>query len=230
MKRFLTAGITLLTLTAAQSALAADRPIYKAPPYAAPIFSWTGCYIGVQGGYAWGKSRHSFSNGAPSDNSDPDGFLGGGHIGCNYQVNNIVLGIEGDIEGADVNGSFVNATGATSVGSAHMSWDASIRGRLGLAWDRSLLYVTGGWAFARYNFGGGPIPAPPCCGYSANVDGWTLGIGLEYAFTNNWTGRIEYRHADFGTVNGPLPPIFPGVFMPVRNSIDVVRAGFSYKF
>lgn len=229
MKRILMAGLGMLALIAAPAS-AADRPIYKAPPYVAPIFSWTGCYIGVQGGWAWGTSHHDFSNGAPSDNSQTDGFLGGGHIGCNYQVNNIVLGIEGDIEAADVNGNFVNATGATSVGSARMRWDASVRGRLGLALDRSLLYVTGGWAFARYSFGGGPIPAPPCCGYSADVDGWTFGVGWEYAFTNNWTGRVEYRHADFGTVTGALPPTFPGVFMPVRNTLDVVRGGLSYKF
>ena len=229
MRKVLLTAVAISCLGAAP-ALAADRPIYKAPPAYEPVFSWSGCYVGAQIGYGWGSSRHSFSNGAPTDKSDPNGVLGGGHLGCNYQVANWVVGVEGDLEAADLNGSFSNVTGATSVGSARVRWDGSVRARLGVAFDRSLLYVTGGWALARYNFGGGPFPPPPCCGFSSTVDGWTLGVGWEYAFTNNWTGRIEYRHADFGRVSGGLPPTFPGVIMTVRNSLDVVRAGLTYKF
>ena len=217
----------------AQAASAADMPVKARPIAPAPVaYKWTGCYLGAQVGYGWGKSEHSFSNGAPTDNSDPRGWVGGGHAGCNYQFpsSNIVVGVEGDYEGADLHGSFVNATGATSVGSANMKSDGSIRGRLGWAWDRSLLYVTGGWAFARYDFGGGPIPPPPCCGYSATPSGWTAGVGWEYAFTNIISGRIEYRHADYGTSSSGLPPTFPTVTMPVRNTTDVVRAGVSIKF
>ena len=212
-----------------QAASAADMPapVYKAAP---PAWSWTGCYVGVQVGYGWGRTRHDFDNGAPSDTSNTTGALGGGHLGCNYQTANIVFGVEGDIEGANLNGTFTNLTGITSTGSARMKADASVRGRVGVAFDRSLLYATGGWAWARFDFGGGPAPAPPCCGYSANETGWTAGAGWQYAFTNNLSGRVEYRYTDFRSVVGPLPPTFPGVNMPTKSSFNAIRAGLSLSF
>jgi outer membrane immunogenic protein len=231
VKKIVWIGLAVAAL--ASPAFAADMPT-KAPAFKAPMpaFNWTGCYIGAQIGYGWGKSEHTFSNGAPTDNSSPRGALGGGHAGCNYQFpsSNIVVGVEGDYEAADLTGDFVNTTGATSVGSAKMKSDGSIRARVGWAWDRSLFYATGGWAFARYDFGGGPVPPPPCCGYSASPSGWTAGVGWEYAFTNIISGRIEYRRTDYGTSSGGLPPIFPTVIMPVRNTTDVVRLGISIKF
>lgn len=231
MKRILLAGATVLALTAAQPTLAADAPVYRGPaPYAAALFNWSGFYIGVQLGYGWGQSTHSFNNGAPTDNSAPGGVLAGGHLGVNWQTGALVFGVEGDIEYANLTGSFVNLTGSTSVGSANMTWDGSIRGRLGLAMDRSLLYVTAGWAVAQYNFGGGRAPAPACCGFSANVNGWTAGVGWEYAFANNLTGRIEYRYTDYGSVTGALVPTFPAVLMTVRNTTGALRGGLSYKF
>ena len=124
------------------SAHAADLPV-KAPraaPMVAPAFSWTGCYIGAQVGYGWAKTDHSFDNGAPSDTSNPHGILGGGHLGCNYQIATWVVGVEGDFEAADVkDGDFVNLTGGTSAGSSKMKWDGSVRGRFGFAFDRSLI-------------------------------------------------------------------------------------------
>ena len=212
----------------------------KAPVTKAPIvapFSWTGCYIGAQVGYGWATSDHSYDNGAPSDTSKPKGVLGGGHLGCNYQISTWVLGVEGDVEAADLTGGdFMNLTDGTSVGSSHMTWDASVRGRFGFAWDRSLLYVTGGWAFAHFNFGGGPGPGftggglPPCCGYSAAMNGWTLGGGWEYAFAKNLSARIEYRYTDYGTASGALGPVYPTVTMPVSVKTSAVRVGLSWKF
>ncbi len=229
MKRIALLGLVVASF--ASPVFAADMPI-KAPMAApVPMFSWTGCYVGAQVGYGWGSGDHSFSNGAPSDSSKLTGWVGGGHLGCNYQFSkSFVIGAEGDYEAANLNGSFVNATGGTSVGSVNMTSDGSLRARLGVAFDRSLLYATGGWAFANFNIGGGPIPAPPCCGYSASQSGWTAGVGWEYAFTDHFTGRIEYRHADYGTARGTLAPTFPGVTMPVRLTTDVVRTGLTYKF
>jgi outer membrane immunogenic protein len=208
----------------------------KAPPPPAPIASWTGCYVGGEVGGAWGDSQHSFSNGAPTDTAHPTGVVGGGLLGCNYQVSSVVFGIEGDFEGAGVNGGgFVNLTGITSSGSDNMTSDGSVRARIGgVVWDRSLLYVTAGWAFAHYSTMGGPGPGfgvpVPCCGFSRDPDGWTLGVGWEYEFAPNWTGRVEYRHSDFGVVNGALVPSFPTVNMSVRNAIDAVRFGLTYRF
>jgi len=227
-------------MLAATPAFAADlstkAPVYKAP-FAVP-FTWTGCYIGAQVGYGWARGSHDFDNGAPSDVSRPRGVLGGGLLGCNYQITTWVVGIEGDFEAASLrDGDFLNLTGATSVGSTHMKWDGSVRGRLGYAMDRSLFYVTGGWAFAGFDFGGGPGSTafiggglPPCCGYSATVNGWTIGGGWEYAFTNNLSARIEYRHTDYRTASGFLQPIYPTVTMAVGVKTDVVRVGVSWKF
>jgi len=230
MKKFLVAGIAAAAFCGAP-AIAADMPtkgpVYKAAP--APVFSWTGCYIGGQVGYGWGSARENFSNGAPTDNSDPRGWLGGGHLGCNYQVNNFVLGIEGDYEGADLHGSFSNSSGITSIGSAKMKSDGSVRGRIGVAWDRSLFYLTGGWATARYSLTGGPVGGPADL-VTASPNGWTIGAGWEYAFANNWSGRIEYRHTDYGTSRGQLLPDFPGVFISVHDKTDVVRVGLTYRF
>ena len=107
----------------------------------------------------------------------------------------------------------------------------SIRGRLGVVvWDRSLLYVTSGWAFADYALNGGPIPPPPCCGFNVTANGWTVGAGWEYMFAPNYSMRVEYRYTDYGTSTGPLPPTFPAVNMSVRNTTNTVRVGLSYKF
>jgi outer membrane immunogenic protein len=162
----------------------------KAPP--PPVPSWTGCCVGAELGYGWDNSAHSFSNGAPGGTSSPNGVLAGGLLGCNYQISSVVLGVEGDFEFADINGGYVTQTGLTSSGSANLSADGSVRGRFGVVvWDRSLLYATGGWAAAHYNLMGGPFfgVSVPCCGFSSNPNGWTVGAGWEYAFAPN--GRIQ---------------------------------------
>jgi outer membrane immunogenic protein len=215
-------------------AFAADLPA-AAPVYAPAVtpFTWSGIYFGAQGGYGWGSTSQTFEGGvAPSGNSNPQGWLGGGYLGFNWQINNIVLGLEGDFEAADLNGSFRNTSGVTSAGSADMNWDASIRGRLGMAFDRSLLYATGGVAFAEYDLKGGPdFGSPiPCCGFTDTLTGWTVGAGFEQAWTKHLTTRIEYRYTDYGKSSGGLPPTFPGVKMSTKNTTNVVRVGVGYKF
>ncbi len=162
-----TIGASALALVgSAGIALAADLPNYQAPPPSqvynpAPAFDWTGPYLGLTGGYGWGTT---------------DGWLGGGFAGYNFQINpNWVVGLEGDITGTN---------------KASNSWDGSIRGRLGYAYDRYLLYGTGGLAF-------GDIKGP--AGASSTKTGWTLGAGIEAALTSNVTGRLEYRHSDLGS-------------------------------
>ena len=124
MKATFLASIAVAALFGAP-AFAADMAV-KAPPLPPPALNWTGCYIGGQVGFAGGLSEHSFSNGAPSDSSSSFGALGGGLASCDYQWNNFVLGVEGDFEAADLTGNFSNATGATSVGTSHMTDDGSV--------------------------------------------------------------------------------------------------------
>lgn len=203
-----------------------DEPI----PFYTQSFQWTGFYLGAQIGYAWGDASHSFSNFAPSGSSDPDGWIGGGHIGYNFQSGQLVFGIEADIEGGGVDGSFINNAGLTSVGTTDLNWQGSLRGRLGVAADRTLFYLTAGWAFADVDFSGGPAPGPACCGFSDTLHGWTIGGGVEHMMSRNTTIRLEYRYTDFGETSGALAPAFPGVVMPVDLTTHALRAGVSFKF
>lgn len=233
-------GLLALALTLpvfGTGALAADLAA-PATTYAVPVaetpFTWAGAYFGAAVGYGWGSTSHEYiggpGDGAPSGNSDPDGVLGGVYAGYNFQWEGLVVGVEGDIEAADLSGSYSNANGITSTGSADMTWDASIRARIGAAFGRSLLYATGGVAFAGYDFEGGPLPKPACCGYSDTLTGWTVGGGWDFAITSRWITRVEYRYTDYGSTSGKLKPTFPGTKMRTENTTSVVRLGVAYKF
>ena len=214
---------------AAGSAVAADLPYREAPPaYIAPAFSWTGLYLGGQIGFAWGQD--TFSGYGPGYafsgvQSNPSGVVGGAHVGYNYQINQFVIGLEGDVEGLSYGKSY--QYGNTYYNS-HIPVQGSVRGRLGFALDRALFYVTGGGSFADFNTTyQGPF------GYTSlnrSVAGWTLGGGIEYAITNNWTARAEYRYADYGSFTD-YPSLLYGVSATTHHeTTNAVRLGFSYKF
>lgn len=193
------------------------------------VHDWSGLYAGVQVGYAFGDAKHTFSNGAPSDDSEPEGVLGGAHLGVLLQSNQLVFGLEGDIELTDIDGSFNNTSGATSSGSTEIDLQGSVRARVGYAWDRFLPYVTGGLAVADVDYGGGPAGGP-CCGFSETALGWTIGAGVAYAFSNSVSARLEYRFTDYGKESGGLSPTFPGVTMSTDLETHTVMAGVSFHF
>lgn len=237
MRKLLIAG---LMASAAFPAFAADivetSPIAEAPLAAPAGFSWTGAYIGVQLGYAWGSADHSFADGVtgtpapvPYGDSSPDGFLGGVHVGYNHQINQLVLGVEADIEYSDIDGAYEDWTDGTSSGATEINWQGSVRARLGYAMDRTLLYATGGVAFADVDYWGGPA-GDQGNGYSDTRTGWTIGAGVEHAFTSNLTARLEYRYSDFGSVTGGLNPDYSDVDMTTDLDTHAVRVGISYKF
>jgi len=228
MKRILLATTAIVFAT---SAYAADMT--SAPPSMIgqkSVYNWSGAYIGLDAGYLWGSADHTFSNGAPSGSSDPDGFIGGAYAGYNWQSGPVVFGIETDFEGASADGSFINNTFATSAGTTSLNWQGSLRARIGYAERNMLFYGTGGWAYGHFDFGGGPAWAPVTNGYSKTMSGWTIGAGMEMMFTQNWIGRLEYRYTDFGTANGAVAPTYSFVNMPVDVSTNAIRAGISYKF
>jgi outer membrane immunogenic protein len=186
MSRIHFLGASLIAITAgASTAFAADMPQanYATPaPAYSPMsaFSWTGPYVGLQGGYGWGTSDLN------PGSFDTDGWLGGVYGGYNYQVSpNWVLGLEGD---ANLNG----ADGSNGVVKVENPWDASLRVRGGFAADRFLIYGTGGLAF-------GEVKAKDATySDSATRTGWTLGGGVEAAVTDHITTRVEYRYTDLG--------------------------------
>jgi len=200
-------------------AMAADLTPYPSEP-AAPAqvylpFSWTGFYIGAHAGYGFGNVDPKFAGGS-LDNFDINGVVGGVHAGYNYQMNQFVLGVEADADLTSLHGStFDPVLGATD--KLSVPWQGSVRGRLGYAWDRFLLYGTGGVAFADAKLAGGN---------SKGLVGWTLGAGVEYAFTDSLSGRVEYRYSDFQRATFTAPA------GPIKSKFDEnqVLVGISYKF
>ena len=231
-------------------------------------FTWTGFYLGGNFGYGWGNADTDFDP-LPSAarffdlepttlNPDPSGFIGGGQIGFNWQWNKwLVLGIESDFQGTDIEGHdtqspIFDITGAPDVAGtkldAHerIQWFGSTRGRIGFApWCRVLLYATGGVAYgnvdysANTDFGSGRhngITYP--VSFSQTNVGWTAGAGIEYAVGHHWTVKAEYLYYDLGnedrTQNQLLfgvpngPPFF--VHYNFETTGNIVRGGFNYKF
>jgi outer membrane immunogenic protein len=233
-----------LSLGVAQAASAADllvkAPIYKAPA-AAPAYNWSGCYVGAQAGYAWGRDKldetvtatGATSIFSPTDTARPSGAKLGGMLGCNWQwAGPLVVGLEGDAEWADIGRSSVdypNTGTPADTYEARIRFQSSIRGRLGYAFDRTLLYVTGGAAFAniRHRYTTVGLPAED---FSNTRTGWTLGGGAEYAFAPNWSARLEYRYADFGTTTNVPVVVWTGFTEKHRTTENAVRIGVAYKF
>ena len=224
--------ILLASALSTGSAFAADlapQPVQPMAPTYLP-FSWTGFYVGAQAGYLWGDSTlDGFGGGSAS--VDPDGAFGGVFAGYNYQFGGgFVVGAEADINfaGAESDNNGLGPLAPLASASTELNWFGSARLRAGYAFDRFLPFVTAGVAFADYS---GTSIAP---GFSGEIDesrvGWTVGAGLEYAFTDNLIGRIEYRYADYGNESRSGPFAFPGD--PVRLDLKTsdIRVGISYKF
>nr|CAD6611220.1 porin family protein [Rhizobium sp. Khangiran2] len=185
MKRtlILAASVAMLAST---SALAADAVEYVPEAPAAvempAAFSWSGPYLGVHGGYGWGSADvDGVADG------DFDGGRFGAFAGYNWQMSNgFVAGIEGDLN-YDWNDDAITATTDLETG-----FSGSVRGRVGYAMDRTLIYAAGGWTATNIETSGAVED-------DDTLHGWTLGAGVDYAFTDNMFGRLEYRYNDYGS-------------------------------
>lgn len=228
LRQFLAASVAAVAFSGA--AVAADLPsrrVAPVAPYVAPIFTWTGFYAGVNAGYGWG----SFTKDPKYVFDNPSGFVGGGQIGYNYQIGQFVVGLETDIQYADLksnNNSFAIAVPGYAAGgsNAGVEWFGTVRGRLGFAIDRALVYATGGFA---YGGGGSNNYVYNGVYYSGNDNtrtGWTLGGGVEYAFTDNLTAKVEGLYVNLGKSDNN----FAYVGNRKDTEFGVVRAGLNYKF
>jgi outer membrane immunogenic protein len=220
------------TLALVGSAAAADLPV--APP-PVPIFSWGGFYLGGQIGYGWGNDNGNIYNFGPlgpipaanavaSIITNPHGVVGGAHIGYNWQVNQWVLGLEGDVDGTGLSQTIQPLPYVSST--TNLFLQGAILGRVGYAFDHLLLYATGGGTYAaihnNYNVLGN------IGSYATTRSGWTVGGGIEYALNNNWSVRAEYRYSNFGFFYDS--PIVYTITATHHWSENQVKAGFSYKF
>ena len=226
MKRILLAGATLLALTAAQPTLAADAPVYKGPaPAAVALFNWSGLYIGGTVGAHWGDN-HYFNPGGPftSETYNVSGTIAGVTVGFNWQApgSSLVLGVEGDWSWSSAKVTYT--TGCVPPCTENWPWIATIRGRLGWAADRILFFVTGGAAFSEIN---GTQPGFGSTGQK-NINGWTIGGGVEWAVWDRLSVKVEYLYFDFGN-----PVIFnPIVATPITYfpREHVARVGANWRF
>ena len=197
-----------------------------------PGFDWTGFYLGVQGGHDWGNSKDvPWGNvGGPLVNNDGPakmkGWQGGIHAGYDYQINQIVLGVVGDVAASNLQGDDHDRGG--HVNGFDASWEASLRARAGLSFGNSLAYLTGGWSHlagdgtVQLSIGGPFIEKQ-----STSFDGWTVGAGFEHAFTQNLSANIEYRYTDYGQTVESYTSGYDLGFKPKINSI---LFGLSYRF
>ncbi len=210
-------------------ALAADAVVEEAA--VAPVFIWTGGYVGLHAGWAWGQENDNLSEvlaEAEADEFDVEGFIGGIHAGYNWQSGSFVYGVEGDIDYADINGDAQFGRRLAGNLSLDSDWQGSLRLRAGYAIDTWLLYATGGVAFghAELEVSYSDIPV---AGSDDNTHvGWTIGGGVEKAFTPNWIGRLEVRYTDFGSEDYELSNA--GDSVEANWNQTAVTVGLSYKF
>ena len=257
MRKFF--AVAILAPAMAGGALAAGGSSMNGPP----VFTWTGFYGGESSAYTWtgtsatpapdglwatafDAASSAFTAASGSSPENPHSFLGGGQIGFNYQIQNIVLGIEGDLSytGLDTTAGVFGPPRATEslafTPDVNSHWLSTMRGRFGTAIDRMLVYATGGLALAQRNFNNGyTILLPDGQDFSIGsasktAAGFAFGGGLEYALTKNWTLKGEYLYAELGPGSSFMPgnsliPVNPS-YRQADLSEKVARAAINYKF
>jgi outer membrane immunogenic protein len=227
-------------LTSSLTTQAADLPTktYAPAPVVAQVYNWTGFYVGVNGGYGWGTQDPLtlFSNRFDRTSSSNNGGLFGGTIGAQIQQGYVVLGIEGDLDWANIKGNSIStptigglvlpglpitlniATNTSAVGTARI--------RAGVAMSNWLFYATGGAAFVKESANGTSIAGVACgtlgvfpnCSASSWRPGVAAGLGVEWGFAQNWSAKLEYLY---------IEAVGSGVS---TNEINSVRAGINYRF
>lgn len=210
-------ALALLTSAAPAADLAVKAPAAQPAPPAYLPFTWTGAYAGLSGGYGW----------TTSGGLDASGGFGGGQIGYNLQTGNLVLGVEGDIAGAGINGSTTGINGSTLQGipfttASTVDTLASLRGRAGFAYNSWLFYGTagGGWAHDKVS---GAISGVPFSDKDW-LSGWTAGAGVEWMLAPNWSTKFEYLHYGLDAPN-TLSAVPSG-----KTDIDTLKIGINYLF
>lgn len=253
----LAAAVSLAGIGAAS---AADMAVKARPLPPPPIYSWTGCYVGLSAGGkgAWTRDTvnvpaTAFTAASSVDlgHLDDATWIAGGQVGCNYQSGNWVFGIEGDAHAQrwTTSSTLVGVTPALfipgDVFELRSDWQASVRGRIGYAMDRTLFYVTGGAAFTQVRAYTNWIPDgifPGTIAYdSRTLTGATVGAGVEHAVTNNFTLGLEGRYSWYGTQRfnaGPLAAfnivgatfVYSNTYRDVRIETGEVMVKANWKF
>lgn len=268
MRRIAIALITSAALSVgfSQIATAADMPVkapvYKAEP-AVVTYSWTGGYIGVNAGYGWSVGDEGdlvawdptwnfavnvFLNIPRQLQVRPDGFIGGGQLGYNWQSGVFVWGAEIDFQYSDIGGvstiginlPALGGAATRTVADSSLRWLGTARLRLGMTpAPRALIYVTGGAAYGKtkesvwWTTLPGGVTGNSYGSTSDTKFGWTAGAGGEWAFNENWTLRAEYLYVDLGNTTVRTNDLaFPGAFIQYAfgHQYHIARAALNYRF
>jgi outer membrane immunogenic protein len=244
MKKFLlgTVGLVALGMASAPASAAdlAARPVYKAPPMIAPIYDWSGFYIGVNGG--WGSSHNCWDATTAAGTliaaegcHDSDGGTAGGQIGYRWQAGQAVFGLEAQGNWADLTGSNVSTfLPAFDINRSRIDAFGLFTGQIGYAWNNTLLYVKGGAAVTDnkndiFAVGGGALLAS---GGNTTRWGGTAGVGIEFGFAPNWSAGVEYDHLFMQDQNVGFTTVGGGAFGfdNTRQDVDMVTARVNYRF
>ena len=244
--KYLASAAMLLSPLAAHSA---DLAVKAPPPPPVPVFSWTGFYIGANIGGAWANNnwRDTLFLTNFNNNNNNGVFIGGGQIGGNYQIGSFVIGGEWDFDWAGNNN---NGTGVIIPGVGNIvvtnnnRWITTVAARFGFAVDHWLFYgkAGGGWVgnnnltvtnvTTGLSLTCGTFTTLTNCGN--NTGGWLVGAGVEYAFTNNWTVKVEYDYLGLGNRTFFIPatsPFLPGdTFTSNNRNVQMVKVGVNYLF
>jgi outer membrane immunogenic protein len=246
-------AVAPLGLALGAPALGADlsykAPLLKAPPYSP--YSWTGWYVGVNAGYGVGQQQgnYAFNAGAGAGavigneafNAIPGGGFGGGQLGYNYQINNVVVGLETDIQGSGISDTrtcmFACAGGNSALIDEKLKWFGTTRARVGWATGPVLTYFTAGAAYGETETGVTTTTNFPGVGTSSMITsatkaGWTWGTGVEAALGGNWTAKAEYLYINLGSASASngLPAVPFAATFTTKNQEQLFRGGINYRF
>jgi outer membrane immunogenic protein len=221
------------------------RPVYKAAP--APVHQtyWTGCYFGGNIGYGWAPTNWSTPGGVELASHSAGGVIGGGQIGCDYEMNRLVVGIQGMFNASAMKSDSNNLVNPALLDQTRTPWMASLTGRIGITGSPILFYAKGGAAWVRSDYqeccvplvAAPPPPPPPPPppipdGVSKSTRvGWTVGGGVEYIFIPNWSVFAEYNYVrlngsvDFTGING-----WGNFAYNIDQDLHAVLLGINYRF
>ncbi len=243
---FVCSCVIAIALAVSSAAWAADMPV-KAPPNLSAVpapYSWSGCYVGAHAGVAWAKTKWTntadtslFGDLVPGDSlsKSGSGLVGGGQVGCNYQINAFVFGLEGTLAASTIDDSVTNTTfgAADDIFTTRINGIATVVGRIGYAWNNWLIYAKGGYAGANVKLGVSDTVAPNKGSGSATNwhSGWTVGGGIELGLSPHWIVGIDYSYMDLQTINDNVAGGSDGVYrFDVRPRIQQAVVRLSYKF
>jgi outer membrane immunogenic protein len=229
----LIAGMPALLGMIASPSFGADFPPSPPPAYgpaAVPAaYGWSGCSFGGNLGGGWTNS-HFVHLGVDDGRANGAGVVGGGQVGCDYQIGALVFGLQGMFDGTSIKSNGVEPNGVIKMSST-LPWLATLTGRIGFAVEpTTLIYAKGGgaWVSDSTTF---TLPGGPIASSSYTASGWTAGGGLEHAFMPHWSVFVEYDYMDFGTKTATFNYVWGGSTpINVSQNVQMAIVGVNFRF